>query len=1011
MLDSQNHFSILDNFTLGNPISEHHGVICYPAIKENTNKKYIVKIITVPANQAQFDALLIAGAYKDPSDAMEYFRSNGERILNEADFLNNLSKIEGFLPYDSWQMEPITRRRLGYEVCLVGSYKRSLDKYIRKNAITHLEAINLGLDLCAALSLCRQSGYLYTDLKPSNIFVSEKKEFRIGDLGFLSLDALRYASLPERYFSPYTPPELFDPMASMNMTVDTYAVGMILYQLYNDGQLPFIGFAPSEPLPNPCHADYEISEIIMKAIDPDPNQRWTDPKDLGKAIAAYMQRNSINDIPITPFIPVDVNPEDIVVLSPATPAEEKDASEANGSPDENSDHDEAAQLSEVQEQPASSDTERSHSESDSCAEQISPAPDTQSDPIEADPDAIDENPPICEAAESVNGIQQPMSETPDRDNISLEDVSEEVAKIVSKADDIIAHDIPKETVFPNQEQQTDPFAFVNDDQEEILDDYPMDPLMEDNTGSTKTDKKQKPKHYADSTRRNKILKFFSKCISVLLMAGICVCAVWYYQNVYLQTIDSISVSGSQNQITVLIDTNVDESKLIVQCTDENGKQRTSSVIGGKATFSDLEPSTQYNIQLSMSGFHALKGNTSEIFTTNATTQVVSFNAIAGSEDGSVLLEFAVDGLEPNFWNIRYVADGEEKRTETITTHSAMISGLTIGKVYTFTLDGGKDFDLGGSTSIEYLASRLILADNLTLTASNSSEVTVHWSSPGDVVVETWNVRIYDGYGFEEQITVTENHVVFTGIDPESRYTVEITASGMTHPATIMISSNPIILTEFKAEESTKNKLVLNWTHTGNTPEGGWLLHYTVDGAGDQSIPCEKLPAEITPLIPGANYNFVVEAANNRTVLNNRVSYQTKASENFSEFKFISENVTFGILKTPEDADWRTTPVNPESFTHTFAVGDSATLVLQSTTDVYLPSNKINCLFVFRDSYGNVLPDMTVENTYIWKEIWFEGDKKVGEIEIPRLPAIPGNYTMEIYFNGSFVTKTDIAITG
>jgi hypothetical protein len=167
----------------------------------------------------------------------------------------------------------------------------------------------------------------------------------------------------------------------------------------------------------------------------------------------------------------------------------------------------------------------------------------------------------------------------------------------------------------------------------------------------------------------------------------------------------------------------------------------------------------------------------------------------------------------------------------------------------------------------------------------------------------------------------------------------------------------------------------------------------------------------TPLIPGANYNFVVEAADNRTVLNNRVSYQTKASENFSEFKFISENVTFGILKTPEDADWRTTPVNPESFTHTFAVGDSATLVLQSTTDVYLPSNKINGLFVFRDSYGNVLPDMTVENTYIWKEIWFEGDKKVGEIEIPRLPTIPGNYTMEIYFNGSFVTKTDIAITG
>ena len=92
---------------------------------------------------------------------------------------------------------------------------------MQKNAVTHLEAVNLALDLCAALSLCRQSGYLYVDLKPSNVYVSEKKEYRIGDLGFLRLDTLRYAALPERCFSPYVPPELLDPMTPMNLTVDT----------------------------------------------------------------------------------------------------------------------------------------------------------------------------------------------------------------------------------------------------------------------------------------------------------------------------------------------------------------------------------------------------------------------------------------------------------------------------------------------------------------------------------------------------------------------------------------------------------------------------------------------------------------------------------------------------------------------------------------------------------------------------------------------------------------------
>ena len=35
---------LLDGFTLGSPMSEHNGVRCCPAIKENSDKKFIVKI-------------------------------------------------------------------------------------------------------------------------------------------------------------------------------------------------------------------------------------------------------------------------------------------------------------------------------------------------------------------------------------------------------------------------------------------------------------------------------------------------------------------------------------------------------------------------------------------------------------------------------------------------------------------------------------------------------------------------------------------------------------------------------------------------------------------------------------------------------------------------------------------------------------------------------------------------------------------------------------------------------
>lgn len=149
---------LLDGFTMGNPMSDHDGVRCCPAIKENSENKYIVKIISIPSTQAQMDALLLAGAYKDASEAMDYFKTVVDDVYKEAELLGKLSKLEGFLGYEGWQMEPITRRRLGYEVYLLGDYRRSLDKFVRKNPMTQLEAINLGLDICSALSVCRQAG-------------------------------------------------------------------------------------------------------------------------------------------------------------------------------------------------------------------------------------------------------------------------------------------------------------------------------------------------------------------------------------------------------------------------------------------------------------------------------------------------------------------------------------------------------------------------------------------------------------------------------------------------------------------------------------------------------------------------------------------------------------------------------------------------------------------------------------------------------------------------------------
>ena len=172
---------LLDGFEMGEPISDHNGVRCCPAMKENSDDKYIVKIISVPASQKQLDALLLTGAYKNADAAAEYFKELAEETVKEARLLQQLAKLEGFLSYEGWQIVPMEGYDTGYDVYLLGSYKRSLEKHLRRNTMTHLGVVNLGIDLCTALSLCRRAGFIYTDLKPGNIFISEQKEYRIFD--------------------------------------------------------------------------------------------------------------------------------------------------------------------------------------------------------------------------------------------------------------------------------------------------------------------------------------------------------------------------------------------------------------------------------------------------------------------------------------------------------------------------------------------------------------------------------------------------------------------------------------------------------------------------------------------------------------------------------------------------------------------------------------------------------------------------------------------------------------
>ena len=945
MAESELISPLLDGFAMGNAMSSHDGVRCCPAIKENSDEKYIVKIISVPASQVQMDAMLLTGAYKDPADAMDYYKQVAGDVEKEAEFLQTLAKLEGFLPYDRWQTVPITRRRLGYEVYLIGSYKHSLAKYIRRNPVTHLEAMNLGLDLCAALSVCRQAGCLYVDLKPANIFLTEKKSYCIGDLGFIPLDALRYTSLPDKYRSPYSPPELHDPMSTLNETADTYALGMVLYQLYNDGSLPFKDKAPEEALPSPVNADYEIAEIIMKAIDPDPAKRWTDPKELGKALAAYMQRNSINDTPITIYTPIEAKPEDVVPVQPSQDTEQD--SEQDAAPSE----------------------ETAAESSEKPSDETAPRPE----------DAADLLP---------------------------HQLSDDVSQIIEEADDLIAHEVPKAEVAAEPEESPDRFAFAQEEEDnEPLPDNSNEPFAD------AEEEKRLQKEAQKQARRQKAKKIATAAIVLAVLIAVGAGLFWVYQNYYLQTVNAITIEGDQYQLVVSVDTDVDDSMLSVICMDNYGNAVTRGVVNGQATFTDLLPDSLYRIQLDISGFHKLVGQTSDIFTTESSTVVASFSAVTGSEDGSVMLNFAVSGADPEQWTVTCTAEGEETRTESFSGHTVTVKGLTVGKLYTFTLAPAAEADVTGDTTLEYMASRLVLAENLTVAASSGSDMTVRWDPPGDVVIESWSVRCYSDSGYDKQLTVTNTEVYFTDIDPTVSYTIEVTAAGMTQPARTSVTANPINITSMNVDDSALDQIAVTWEYTGTTPSGGWLLMYQIDGSTTPNVvKCTQPSAVISPLIPSAKYQFTIQAADGTSIFGNVKTQTIRNASVYDDHGLSADHITTHLVKTPDTEDWHFESIGTAAYTSEFAVGDKISVVLQGTTNFYVPEDPLDILFVIRDGYGNVIPKYISEATGDWKEIWYAGDYHYGELDVPTAPDAPGDYSLSIYFNGLAITVITFTVT-
>ena len=982
---------MLDHFAVGESISDHHGVSCYPAMEEATGDKYIVKVISIPASRTQLDALLLSGAYPDEASALVYFKELADSIIQENDVLTRLSQLEGFLGYDQCQLVPMDDD-IGFNIYLLGSYKRTLARQMKKQPLTHLAAINLGLDMCASLTVSRRFGYLYAALKPENIYVTESGSYRIGDLGFLKLDSLKYASLPDKYRSVYTAPEISDPFSELNSTIDVYAIGAILYQIYNNGELPvFSEESINEPLTAPANADYELSEIILKACAANPADRWEDPMQMGQALVNYMQRNGANDTPIVP----PVIPVEEPIAEDSALEEEIDAIE-----------------------PVSEELDTNVE----LEQEI-----TEEDPSGSDEDVISELPRDEELEAIASLLNSDDDETDPAFNeqeIDYENVSDEISDILTQADEMVSHPVPEPVVAPDpidvqlpESEQTDESG-----EETPVDDQATiavcvnaeDSAEESDDQDDQPDTEEAVDVYSDDNSDNETLPqkkkshWLRNTILIVALLAILAAGFFFYTKYYLMPIEAITLEGHEDSLTVQVQSAIDESLLTVVCKDQHGNQLSAPVQNGVAVFDELLPDTGYTVTVTVNGFHKLTGDFSKAYSTPVETNIAQFSAVAGYEEGTAILAFTVDGRDASQWSILYSAEGEEEKSVETQNKAATITGLTVGKEYTFTLQPNVSLFITGESQIKFTATKLIYPQDLTVTGFDDGKMTVAWTAPKDASVENWSVHCTDGEQYSQTVISTQTNAKFDNIDAEKEYTITVTAAGMSVNKQVVKPANAVSLTDMKLEQHS-TYAELTWDCDADLDED-WDISFSIDGlTSTMKETTSKGYFRVPYIIPGSVYRIYIKGTEGTEPLGGTYVFTADAPKDYensyNDKKVTASDITFSMCTPPSWNYWDRSDLSSEDYTSSFKVGEKAGLVLQLDKDYGSSWDEIMRVFAVYDKDNNLVT--CGYTTGSWSNMWSSG---YSTLDIPFMPESVGDYTLRLYFDGQFVTEQAFSIT-
>lgn len=218
--------------------------------------------------------------FSDSTRKSTFLNNKKQMAVNEVQIMKKLRDCPYIVRYEEEHMQEIyiDGEFEGYYYLIKMEYLENVYEQMRKKRFAYTESNvrKLAAEIGQGLKAAHDIGIIHRDIKPENMFISESGCYKLGDFSIAKKAVSTRTFAGTQY---YMAPEIFWAKANAEISyttqADIYSFGLCLYQMMNNGQLPFedqmdpdsaYDKRMKEPLTEPpCNASDAFSEVILKA--------------------------------------------------------------------------------------------------------------------------------------------------------------------------------------------------------------------------------------------------------------------------------------------------------------------------------------------------------------------------------------------------------------------------------------------------------------------------------------------------------------------------------------------------------------------------------------------------------------------------------------------------------------------------------------------------------------------------------------------------------------------------